>query len=905
MDKRSLSERDICTKYITPALRTAGWDEMTQIREEVSFTKGPIIVRGTLVSRKKGQRADYILYYKPNIPIAVIEAKDNTRAIGDGLQQGLRYAKPLNIPFVFSSNGDGFVFHDRTGMSTDMESTLDLNAFPSPSNLWNRYRTWKGLTPDAEGIVLQDYFDDGSGKAPRYYQVNAINATIEAIAKGRERVLLVMATGTGKTYTAFQIIWRLWKAGRKRRILFLADRNVLVDQTIVNDFRPFGEAMAKLSTQAKTIDRDKERSIDTAYEVYLSLYQAITGPEEHQKIFRQLSPSFFDLIVIDECHRGSTAEDAAWREILDYFSTATQIGLTATPKETQYVSNIHYFGKPIYTYSLKQGIHDGFLAPYKVVKVHIDRDVEGYRPEQGQLDRDGEEVEDRIYNTTDFDRTLVLDDRTTLVARKVTEFLQASGDRFQKTILFCVDQEHAARMRQALINENADLVHQNHRYVMRITGGDSEGQEQLGNFIDPESKYPVLVTTSQLLSTGVDVQTCRLIVLDRTVGSMTEFKQIVGRGTRVHEDTKKFYFTLMDFRGATSHFADPDFDGEPVQIYEPGENDPINPPDDHPTADDSEEAIPPEPGEDETIIDGAPDITLPPDRPGKRKVYVDGVGATIVAERVEYLDERGKLVTESLHDFTKRALKKRFASLDDFLKRWEGADRKRAIIEELKGEGLDLDVITSELGKDLDPFDLICHVAFDATPLTRRERAENVKKRDVFRKYGAQARTVLDALLAKYADEGMLNLDDVKVLQIPPFTTLGTPVQLLNAFGRTAGIRSGRSRPPIRALSRGRVTHVRPHRREIHPGHHAQGRRRRWRCPTHQSVVLDVLPQNHRRSGPGTGIDAGRVHVANSRGLPVAYLGSEPRGHHRRSPARLHQQQPVPGPESASGDGPL
>ena len=789
MDKKSLSERDICTKFITPALRKAGWDELLQIREEVSFTKGQIIVRGKLVSRGKGQRADYILYYKPNIPIALIEAKDNTHAIGDGMQQGLGYAETLDIPFVFSSNGDGFVFHDRTGMNAEKEATLGLDGFPPPGKLWERYRAWKGLTPEAESIVLQEYFDDNGGKAPRYYQVNAINAAIEAIAKGHDRILLVMATGTGKTYTAFQIIWRLWKAGRKRRILFLADRNVLIDQTMVNDFRPFGATMTKLSTKAGTIERaasssrdltraiDGKRRIDTAYEIYLGLYQAITGPEEHQKIFREFSPGFFDLIVIDECHRGSAAADSAWREILEYFSSATQIGLTATPKETKYVSNIHYFGEPVYSYSLKQGIRDGFLAPYKVIKVHIDRDVEGYRPEKGQLDRDGEEVEDRIYNTKDFDRTLVLDERTKLVARKVTEFLKESGDRFQKAIVFCVDQEHAARVRQALINENADLVETNHRYVMRITGADTEGQGQLGNFIDPESRYPVLVTTSRLLSTGVDVQTCRIIVLDREVGSMTEFKQIVGRGTRVHEDTQKFYFTLMDFRGATSHFADPEFDGEPVQIYEPGEDDPITPPDDHPPPDDSDET---------TVVD-PPDITLPPVGPAKRKVYVDGVGATIVAERVEYLDEKGKLVTESLRDFTKRALRKRFASLDDFLKRWKATERKQAIIEQLKAEGLDLDVIIAELGKDLDPFDLICHFAFDAKPLTRRERAENVKKRDVFSKYGTQARAVLDALLAKYADEGVLNLDDTKVLRISPFTELGTPVQLINAFGGREG----------------------------------------------------------------------------------------------------------------------
>lgn len=797
MDKRSLTERDICTKFILPAVKRAGWDEMLQVREEVYFTKGRIIVRGKLVTRGKAKKADFILYYKPNIPIALIEAKDNNHSIGHGIQQGLDYAATLNIPFVFSSNGNGFVFHDRTGRSVPIEANLGLDAFPSPADLWARYRAWKGLDDEAEQIVLQDYFDDGSGKAPRYYQVNAVNAAIEAIAKSRDRVLLVMATGTGKTYTAFQIIWRLWKAGRKKRILFLADRNVLIDQTMVNDFRPFGPAMAKLSTNAKTIEKqdgtkedltlalDKKRRVDTAFEVYLGLYQAITGPEERQKLYREFSPGFFDLIVIDECHRGSAAEDSAWREILDHFSGATQIGLTATPKETEYVSNTDYFGRPVFTYSLKQGISDGFLAPYKVIKVHIDRDVEGYRPELGQLDRDGNEVEDRIYNAKDFDRHIVLDDRTVLTAKKTTEFLKESGDRYQKTIVFCVDEEHAARMRQALVNENADLVAENPRYVMRITGSDKEGQDQLGNFIDPESKYPVLVTTSRLLSTGVDAQTCRLIVLDRAVGSMTEFKQIVGRGTRVHEDTKKYYFTLVDFRGATGHFADPDFDGDPVQIYEPDEGHPITPPDDTPTAAEGDDAILPTPDEDETIID-QPGRPLPPDYP-LRKVYVDGVGARILAERVEYLDENGKLVTESLRDFTKSALKKRFASLDDFLKRWKEAERKQAIIEELEAEGLALDAIADELGKNLDPFDLICHVAFDRKPLTRRERAENVRKRDVFTKYGGQARAVLDALLEKYRDEGVLNLDDASVLKVTPFTAMGSVVQLIKAFGGKEG----------------------------------------------------------------------------------------------------------------------
>ena len=758
---------------------------MLQIREEVSFTKGRIIVRGKLVARGKAKRADYLLYFKPNVPLAIIEAKDNSHSVGDGMQQALDYAETLNVPFAFSSNGAGFVFHDRTGASTPREANLALDEFPPPAELWARYRAWKGLTPDTEKIVLQDYHDDGDGKAPRYYQTNAVNAAIEAIAKGQDRILLVMATGTGKTYTAFQIIWRLWKAGHRKRVLFLADRNVLIDQTMVNDFRPFGGAMTKLSTQARTIQRGSGGAlrIDTAYEVYLGLYQAITGPEEHQKVYREFSPGFFDLIVIDECHRGSAAADSAWREILEYFSSATQIGLTATPKETKYASNIAYFGEPVFSYSLKQGIRDGFLAPYKVVKVHIDRDVEGYRPEKGTLDRDGEEVVDRFYDQKDFDRTLVIDGRTNLVAQKVTQFLKESGDRFQKAIVFCVDQEHAARMRQALINENADLVDGNPRYVMRITGNDTEGQGELGNFIDPESACPVLVTTSRLLSTGVDVQTCRLIVLDREVGSMTEFKQIVGRGTRVHEDTHKYYFTLIDFRGATAHFADPAFDGEPVQVYEPGEGDPIDPPEAPPPDGDTPVSYA---GNGDTVISD-PEWPLLAEGGPTKKVYVDGVSAAVVAERVQYVDKDGKLVTESLRDFTRKALRRRFASLDDFLRRWNAAERKQAVLDEMSAEGLPMDVLVEELGKDLDPFDLICHVAFDAKPLTRRERADRVRKRDAFTKYGEQARAVVDALLDKYADEGLLNLDDADMLRIPPINGLGTPLELIRAFGGKPG----------------------------------------------------------------------------------------------------------------------
>jgi len=718
------------------------------------------------------------------------------------MQQGLAYATTLDIPFVFSSNGDAFLFHDRTGQAAVTETELSLDAFPTPSDLWSKYRACKGFAPGQEEIFLHSYHEDGGGKEPRYYQMIAINRAIEAIAKGQNRILLVMATGTGKTYTAFQILWRLWKAGCKKRILYLADRNVLVDQTMVNDFRPFGKAMAKLSTNSKTIEREdgtevslptaidkKLRRIDTSYEIYLSLYQAITGPEDKQKIFRELSPDFFDLIVIDECHRGSAAADSAWREILDYFQSATQIGLTATPKETEYVSNIHYFGPPVYTYSLKEGIRDGFLAPYKVVKIHFDVDVEGYRPERGEIDKYGYEIEDRIYNQKDFDRTLVIDERTKRVAARITQFLKESGDRFQKTIVFCVDTEHASRMRQALINENDDMVQLSERYVMRITGDDAEGCAQIGNFIDPEAKYPVIVTTSRLLSTGVDAQTCRLIVLEREVGSMTEFKQIVGRGTRVHEDTKKYYFTLIDFRKATNHFADPSFDGEPVQIYEPGEADPVDPPDDVPPTEEGDDPIPPEPGDDETVIADPepPDIGIPPGSDKPYKFHIEGKEVHIVAERVEYIDENGRLITESLRDYSKKTIRSHFVSLDQFLKSWSEADRKEAVIEELENEGLRLDPLADEVGKDLDPFDLICHVAFDQPPLTRRDRAENVRKQDVFTHYGDQARTVLEALLQKYQDEGLTDLGDPRILKVSPFDVMGTPLELLKTFGGREG----------------------------------------------------------------------------------------------------------------------
>ena len=657
MNKKSLSERDICTKFITPAVMQAGWDLNTQVREEVFFTNGRIIVRGKLFKRGKSKRADYILYYKPNIPIAIIEAKDNNHSVGSGMQQALEYSEMLHIPFVFSSNGDAFLFHDSTIKEKGeiVETELSLENFPSPNDLWSKYCKWKGLESESrKAIIEEDYFADISGKSPRYYQLNAINKTVEVIAKGQNRILLVMATGTGKTYTAFQIIWRLWKSKTKKRILYLADRNILVDQTITNDFKPFKGAMTKIS----------KRQINKAYEIYLSLYQAVTGNEEERNIYKQFTRDFFDLIIVDECHRGSAADDAAWHEILTYFSSATQIGMTATPKETDDVSNINYFGKPIYTYSLKQGIDDGFLAPYKVIRIDIDKDMQGWRPPKDKVDKYGQLIEDRVYNQRDFDKTLVLEKRTELVAKKVTEFLQAT-DPYSKTIVFCDNIDHAERMRQALVNENPELIAENNKYVMKITGDDNEGKAELDNFIDPEQRYPVIATTSKLLSTGVDAQTCKLIVLDQRINSMTEFKQIIGRGTRIKEEYDKFFFTIMDFKKATELFADPSFDGDPVQIYEPKADEPVVPPDiyeDDPLDKDLIDIDNPMDDDETTKIFITPEPGI-----ARRKYYVNDVPVTVVAERVQYYDKDGKLITESLKDYSKKAINSEFKSLDDFL----------------------------------------------------------------------------------------------------------------------------------------------------------------------------------------------------------------------------------------------
>ena len=768
MNKKDLSERDICTQFITPAITAPGkWDLTTQVREEVSFTNGRILVRGKLVTRGNKMRADYILYHRPNRPLALIEAKDNNHSVGAGMQQALEYALALDIPFVYSSNGDAFLEHDLTAKKGIVEREIPLDQFPSPDELWTRYCAAKNLTPKQELIATQNYYDDGSGKAPRYYQTVAINRTVDAVAQGQKRLLLVMATGTGKTYTAFQIIWRLWKSGARKRILFLVDRNILADQTKTNDFRPFGTALTKITN----------RHVNKAFEIYIALYQAVTGNDEDANIYRQFSPEFFDLVIIDECHRGSAADDASWRQVLEYFTSATQIGLTATPKETTEISNIAYFGDPIYTYSLKQGIADGFLAPYKVIRIGLDKDLDGWRPEKGQTDRDGNIIPDREYNARDFDRQVILTKRTEVVAGKITAFLKATN-RYHKTIVFCENIDHAERMRQALVNANADLAADNPKYIMRITGDNDEGKAQLDNFIDPEKTYPVIAVTSKLMTTGVDAQTCQLSVLDQRIQSMTEFKQIIGRGTRVREDYDKLFFTIMDFKQATALFADPDFDGDPVQIYEPKDGDTLVPPD---NVDDGTETP------DEAAARRAAEVAAGnmPNRtgPGTTRYVVDNVPVTIATERVQYLDANGQLITESLVDYTRRNIRGAFANLDAFLTRWQAADRKQAVLDELATHGVFLDEVAATVGRDYDAFDLICHIAYDRPPLTRRERAAQVQKRDVFARYGTQARTVLSALLDKFCDAGISSVESMDILKVDPLRTFGTPLEILKIFG--------------------------------------------------------------------------------------------------------------------------
>ena len=787
INKATLTEADIISKYLLPAIKGAGWDDLTQIRQEVKLRDGKVVVRGQMAARKKVKSADIVLYHKMGMPLAVIEAKANKHEVGKGMQQGLDYARLLDVPFVFASNGDGFIFHDKTN-SQQLETEISLADFPGPEQLWDKFCSWKGYTSAQLPMISQDYFSDGSDKSPRYYQLQAINKTIEAISAGEDRVLLVMATGTGKTYTAFQIIWRLWKAKAKKRILFLADRNILVDQTKQNDFQPFGSAMTKVTG----------RTVDPAFEIHLALYQALTGPEEAQKAFKQVSPDFFDLIIIDECHRGSAAEDSAWREILEYFSSATQIGLTATPKETETVSSTDYFGDPVYTYSLKEGIEDGFLAPYKVVRVDIDVDLQGWRPTKGQLDKQGNEIVDRIYNQKDFDRTLVIDERTQLVAETITNYLKKT-DPMAKTIVFCNDIDHAERMRRALVNLNPEQMAKDERYVMKITGDDDLGKAQLDNFINPKRAYPVIATTSELMSTGVDAKTCKLVVLDQNIQSMTKFKQIIGRGTRIDDKYGKLWFTILDFKKATELFADPRFDGDPVRVIvtkpeaindpDDGLSDIIDGADPLPAdegGDGSEPGAVGNTGEGEGTYttgstgggQGGPFDPTGDPQSEVRKFFVNGVPVSIIAERVQYYDADGKLVTESFKDYTRKTLLKECATLDDFTRRWQAAERKQAIMDELAQAGVLWDVLSAEVGQELDPFDLICHVVYDQPPLTRRERADNVKKRNYFTKYNETAQQVLTNLLDKYADQGVAEIETKDALKVAPFTELGRPLEL-------------------------------------------------------------------------------------------------------------------------------
>lgn len=756
-EKLELSEQDICGIFITPALLEAGWDRARQIRTEVTITPGPIAIRGETSFRKvsKGKRADYVLYFKKDAPVAVVEAKKNIHPVSHGLQQAENYAELLGVPSAFSSNGDAFAGKNKVPKpGEEIITEFPLHAFPSPEVLWERYLQYREISEGGESLIFEPIYQDPSGKEPRYYQLEVINRVMEKVAEGEKRILMVMATGTGKTYTAFQIIWKLWKSGKAKRVLFLVDRNILADQTLVNDFKPFGSQMTKV----------KNRKIDPAYEIHLALYQAITGPEEEDKIYKTVSPDFFDLIVVDECHRGSAKDDSAWREILDYFQDAIQLGMTATPKETKYVSNITYFGEPVYTYSLKKGIEDGFLAPYKVVRINIDKDLEGWTPEPGTIDDLGREIEERTYSQEDMNRVLVLNQRIKLVAKCIMDLLRRT-DPYAKTIVFCEDIEHAERMRVALINEAGQLALTDNRYVMRITGDSKEGKDELDNFIDPESRYPVIATTSELMTTGVDAKTCKLIVLDKTIKSMTTFKQIVGRGTRLDEDYGKFYFTIMDFKKATLHFKDEGFDGEPAVIYEPQDDEGPVPPDPYLDPDD-----PDDPYDDGTMVASEP----------RTKYYKGDVSVKILSKTVEYIDpDTGKPVTESYWDYSRSTIQEKFSSLDDFIQNWKETAKKEKILSLLKDEGVDIKTLQEEIGQDYGAFDLICHIAFDQPPMTRTERVSQVKKKNYFNKYGDKARAVLERLLDLYATEGVESIESTQVLRLSNFEDLGTPMEIV------------------------------------------------------------------------------------------------------------------------------
>ena len=743
MSKKDLTEEDIKLRYITPAINNAGWKN-EHIRMEYYFTDGRVIFQGKVHARQTGKKADYLLFHAANKPIAIVEAKDNNKPLGGGMQQAMEYAHILDIPFAYSSNGDGFLEHD---FLTGKETELSLKQFPTPENLYKRLIDAKQLSGEALKIVEQPFYSDPYTYDPRYYQRIAVERTVEAIAKGKDRVLIVMATGTGKTITAFQIIHRLKASGLKKKILYLADRNILIDQTMVQDFKPFKKVMTKV----------QGATIDSAYEVYMALYHQLVSNEEGvEDPFKQVQPTFFDLIIVDECPRGSAKDDSAWRKVLEYFNSATQIGMTATPKAETGANNLDYFGEPIFTYSLLQGIQDGFLAPYRVTNSYISIDLQGFKPDDDEKDLLGRDIAQRLYERKDIGRDIAFTKRREIVAKRITKMLKQIG-RMTKTIVFCTDIEEAEAMRSLLVNLNADLCKKDARYIMRITGDDNVGKKQLDNFIDVDQPYPTVVTTSELLATGVDCKTCGLIVIDKEIGSMTEFKQIIGRGTRLRTDKGKWHLEILDFRNATAKFKDPKFDGDP----EPPQGKSGKP-----------YTMPEEP----SCNVSEPHV----------KYLVEGEKIAITTEIVSILGEDGKTMrTESITDFTRKQIRKRYATLNDFVKNWTEAERKKAIVDELKDYSVLVDAVREKNPAlaNADIFDVICHVAFDQPPVSRRERANNVKKRNYFAKYEGKAREVLEALLDKYADYGILNLEDSDILDTAPFNKIGKPQKIVKLFG--------------------------------------------------------------------------------------------------------------------------
>lgn len=754
VNKKELKEQEIRTMFITPALKDKGWEVLKNMREEYYFTDGRVLVAGSQHSVAEGKKADYLLYHNGK-PIAVVEAKDNKHAVGGGMQQAIDYALILDLKFAYSSNGDAFLEHD---FITGKETELKLDEFPTEEDLYKRYLDSKNYTPEELKIVETPYYYDAYSHEPRYYQRIAVDRTVEAIAKGQQRVLVVMATGTGKTFTAFQIIHRLHKSGAKKKILYLADRNILIDQTMVQDFKPFKKFMTKITSVGEGEDK-----IDSSYEVYMALYHQLVGKEGKPDPFLEVQKNFFDLIIVDECHRGSAKDDSAWRKVLEYFESATQIGLTATPKAEEGANNLDYFGEPVYTYSLLQGINDGFLAPYRVTADFINVDLQGWTPEEGERDLLGQEIEQKLYQRQNIGRDLAIKLRRKVVAHRITRMLHDIG-RMTKTIVFCSDIEEAAEMRTLLINMNADMCRKSPYYVTRIVGEDKEGKKQLDNFISVDEPYPVIVTTSELLSTGVDCKTCGLIVIDKEIGSMTEFKQIIGRGTRLRKDKGKWHLEILDFRNATAKFKDPAFDGDPEPPRGKGGHGGGH--------------------------GGGGGGNTPPEPGGHEKYIIDGQNIHIAHEIVSVLGEDGKTMkTESVQTFARNQIRRRFESLDQFVQTWSEAERKQAILDELKEYAILIDAVRekNEALKDADIFDIICHVAFDQPPLTRRERANNVMKRNYFGKYEGKAREVLEALLDKYAENGILDFERANILEIPPFNLIGKPTKIIKLFGGPAG----------------------------------------------------------------------------------------------------------------------